>query len=154
MLAPFTLIMTQNLLSHCTLQQRIGTFDAQNMCSYWKRQETEVDRNKCLWCGQSLDVRVVASEYGSQMVIVCNVESTGLSLVWDSYCVGTLSKFFALNCSAISLFICTACKCTSQHTVKWVNINKDRLYCIVLSQLVSNKQILIDLLKTHHETMV
>jgi len=30
----------------------------------------------------------------------CNVESKGLTLVRDSYCVGTLTKFFAHNCSA------------------------------------------------------
>jgi len=34
---------------------------------------------------------------------VCNMESTGSSLV--SYCVGTLSKFFAHNCSAIPLHL-------------------------------------------------
>ena len=36
--------------------------------------------------------------------LACNAESTGSSLVRDSYCVGTLSKFFAYNnCSAILL---------------------------------------------------
>ena len=34
-----------------------------------------------------------------------NVESTGSSLVQDSYHVGTLSKFFAHNCSAIPLHL-------------------------------------------------
>jgi len=36
--------------------------------------------------------------------LACNVE--GSSLVRDSYCVGTLSKFFAHNCSALQLLVC------------------------------------------------
>ena len=36
---------------------------------------------------------------------VCNEESTGSSLVRDSYHVGTLSKFFAHNCSAVLLHL-------------------------------------------------
>ena len=35
--------------------------------------------------------------------LACNVESTVLSLVQDSYCVRTLSKFFAHNCFVIPL---------------------------------------------------
>ena len=34
-----------------------------------------------------------------------NVDSTSSSLVRDSYCVGTLSKFFAHNCSAILMHL-------------------------------------------------
>src|SRR6218665_3993744 len=37
--------------------------------------------------------------------LVCNVDSTGSSLVRDSYCVGTLRKYFAHNCSAILLHL-------------------------------------------------
>jgi len=36
-------------------------------------------------------------------------ESLGSSLVRDSDCVGTLSKSFAHNCSAITLHLCFAC---------------------------------------------
>ena len=35
----------------------------------------------------------------------CSAESTGSSLVRDSYCVGTLSQVFAHNCSAILLHL-------------------------------------------------
>src|SRR6218665_212684 len=36
----------------------------------------------------------------------CNSESMGSSLVRDSYCVRTLSKFFTYNCSAILMHLC------------------------------------------------
>ena len=35
--------------------------------------------------------------------LACNVDNVGSFLVRDSYCVGTLSKFFTHNCSAIPL---------------------------------------------------
>ena len=34
-----------------------------------------------------------------------NAEKTGSSLVRDSYCEGTLSRFFSHNCSAILLHL-------------------------------------------------
>jgi len=36
----------------------------------------------------------------------CNAEYSVSSLVRDSYCVGTLSKFFEHNCTAILLHLC------------------------------------------------
>jgi len=36
----------------------------------------------------------------------CNAESTGSNLVLCSYCVGTLSKSFALECSRLSMSWC------------------------------------------------
>ena len=61
---------------------------------------------------------------------VFNPESTGSSLVRDSYCVGTLSKFFAHNALKCQGICSTeACKCTSELPVKRV-ISK--LSCIVL----------------------
>ena len=63
--------------------------------------------------------------------LACNVESTGSSLVRNSYCVGTLSKFFTYNCS-IHIYYCIcgaeACKCTSELYVR----RAISLCCIIL----------------------
>ena len=78
--------------------------------------------------------------FGGRLVraLAWNAESrpTGSSLVRDSYCVRTLSKFFAHNSSAIGLlyWICAAeartctCKCTSELCVRRAI---SRLSCIV-----------------------
>jgi len=57
----------------------------------------------------------------------CNAESMGLSLVGDSYCLWTLSKFFAHNCSSLPRDACAPLSFASLRKKGYI---KDQLYCI------------------------
>jgi len=61
----------------------------------------------------------------------CNSESTGLALIWDSYCLGTLSKSLTHSCSAIPLHlrcrgVCTLKLCMLMEVLRY----QRQLYCI------------------------
>src|SRR6218665_355115 len=66
----------------------------------------------------------------------CNVESTGSSLVLDSYCVGTLSIFFSGNCSALCNMCCSHhCICASPPLLDFLRYQRSiLLYCICFNK--------------------
>jgi len=61
----------------------------------------------------------------------CNVKSTGLSLAWGSYSLGTLSKSFAHNCLAPSSSVVWSC--VHFWTLEGGQYHK-QLYCIKWSK--------------------
>jgi len=122
----------------CQDHRRQGLFGIPERLQVYRKSESIKPSNSFLYSLNSMPLVKEVKQCG--MVAdwlersACYAESTDSSLGRDSYCVGTLSKFFAHNCSALQLHLCRQ-KCTSELGMHKETGRYQRsvvLYCIVI----------------------